>query len=421
MAKRAPTGATWTTFDGKTAWTTPGGDFNGTSAGSFIAGAAGWKQADLKTLVQSWINAPDTNNGVILRSLKATSNNNSKKAYYSGDNSNYSLVPKLQVCFTDPTSVFKLEFAFNGEGASWINTPDTLTPAVIQNQANFRWINHTYNHINLDTVSATQTTNQLTQNDRVAINQLGLTNYTRAPFIQPDISGLTNLNFQTAAFAYGVRYLISDTSRTGWNNPSPNAGIYSTLQPGLLIIPRRPTNLFYNLVTKEQWVSEYNCYYGPNATCAGGTWKYWSTDQTYDQILDHESDMMLQYMLKWDVDPLMFHQANLGVYAGSSTLLTDLVNATLAKYNALVTLPIRNLGQSDIGAKMADRMTYNAANVAGTYTPCSGITLTASRSAKVPVTGVSYGSASESYGNQNISYIPVIAGSTVTVPISCAP
>ena len=194
------------------------------------------------------------------------------------------------------------EWAFVGEGASGEYNPDTLTSAVLTLQGQFRWVNHTYTHQNLDApLTAAQTLNELAQNDAVATNQLHLSNYSKDAFINPDISGLYNPEAQQGLATFGIKYEISDTSRPGWNNPSPNAGFYSVYQPSLLIIPRRPTNLFYNLATPAQWVSEYNCYYGPTGTCAGGAWRFWDHNLTYAEILDKESDMMLQYMLKWDI------------------------------------------------------------------------------------------------------------------------
>src|SRR5206468_10038017 len=116
-----------------------------------------------------------------------------------------------------------------------------------------------------------------------------------------------------------------DTSRAGWSNPTPNTGFYSAHQPGLLIIPRHATNLFYNVRTPAEWVSEYNCYYGPQGTCANGKRRFWDHNLTYAEILDKESDKWLQYLLKWDIDPIMFHQPNLGAYEGDRSLLGNLI------------------------------------------------------------------------------------------------
>ena len=38
----------------------------------------------------------------------------------------------------------------------------------------------------------------------------------------PEISGLTNPAALSAAWDVGIRFLVSDTSRAGWDNPAPN-------------------------------------------------------------------------------------------------------------------------------------------------------------------------------------------------------
>jgi hypothetical protein len=415
------TGATWNRYNGVSAWTTAGGDYDASIAGSFVASGTGWKTITLTTLAQAWVNGTYANQGVILLSPPKSGNN--EKQYNSSDASNASQRPKLAVCYRPPsgnnnTAAFMLEHAFNGEGASGIYSQDTLTPAVLQNQTAFRWVNHTYTHLNLDAPTTyDQALTELSQNDNVAVNQFHFTNYFKDAMVQPDISGLSNPDFQRAANDFGIRYLIDNTSQPGWNNPSPNAGFYSTDQPSLLIVPRRPSNLFYNLTTPAEFVSEYNCYYGPKATCAGGKWKYWDHNLTYAEILDKESDMWLQYLLAWDMDPLMFHQANLKAYDGTHSLLGDLVDATLAKYNRMVNLPILSEAEHNIGLRMANRMAYNTSGVTATYIPCTSLTLSATRAVQVPVTGVAYGTTRESYGNQTISYIQLQANQPVSVAV----
>jgi hypothetical protein len=65
---------------------------------------------------------------------------------------------------------------------------------------------------------------------------------------------------------------------------------------------------------------------------------------------------------------------------------------------------------------LSDRMAYLAAGVRGTYTPGTGITLTAQRTAYVPLTGVcSTGCAS--YAGQNQSRVLIRAGQTVSIPV----
>ena len=86
-------------------------------------------------------------------------------------------------------------------------------------------------------------------------------NYVKSAFIQPDISGLENPVFWEAAQNFGLRYILMDTSKAYANfiparpvvGPiPPNTGYYSSLDtfvpgnPRIIIIPRYPTNLFYN-------------------------------------------------------------------------------------------------------------------------------------------------------------------------------
>ena len=314
-------------------------------------------------------------------------------------------------------SSLTLEWAFNGEGSSGIYTPDTLTPAVRQYRNAFAYVNHTFTHANLDAITYQQALAELRQNHQTA-GSLGLSRYFKDTLVQPDISGLNNAEMHRAARSFGIKYMISDTSRPGWNNPSPNTGYVSVFQPSILIIPRRPTNLFYNLSTPQEWVSEYNCFYGPNGICAGGQFRYWDHDLTYEEILDKESDMMLQYLLKWDLDPLMFHQANVRAYDGTNSLLGDLINRTLQKYAQVYALPIRFLAQHDIGIQMTQRMAYNASGVTATLIPCQSITLRSNRLARIPITGITYGAASnrEVYGGQSISYVNINANQTLTLP-----
>ena len=310
-----------------------------------------------------------------------------------------------------------LEFAFNGEGATGIYPSDTLTPAVKQRSAPFNWITHTYDHANLDAITYADTTTELQLNRKVANKTLALQNYDSTALVQPDVSGLYNLAFQAAAYDFGIRYVVSDTSQPGWDNPAPNEGQWSSIEPGLFIVPRRPDNLFYNVTTPEEWVSEYNHFYAP-----GGLIPYWDHDLSYAEILDFESDMWLRDLISWSDDPRMFHQSNLRAFDGVHSLLGSLIDATLDKYFRFYSLPVRYLRQSAIGGKMKDRMAYDASGAAGTLvagaTGCT-LVLSTAQSATVPVTGVLTGPKTEIYGGQSVSYVTVRGGASVSISTAC--
>ncbi|TME05967.1 MAG: hypothetical protein E6I80_15305 [Chloroflexi bacterium] len=309
---------------------------------------------------------------------------------------------------SDPASAnLTLTMAFNGYGATTdAYTPDTLTPLATANQNQFYWVSHTYDHTNLDNLDSADATTEITLNDQIATT-LGLTNFSVQNMVTPDVSGLTNANFLVAAYDNGIRYLVSDTSLPGYNNPSPNAGIYNTLEPEILMLPRYPNNLFYNVSAPDEWVAEYNCLYSG----------FWGRNLTYQEILGKESQFLVTYMLKGDLDPWMFHQPNLRAYDGTHTLLSDLLDLTLQKYAQYYTLPIISPTMDSLGQNVANWMQYNNAGVTASLIPGVSITIAAQKGALVPVTGLNTAGA-EIYGGQPISYINLTAGQSVTLPLT---
>ena len=295
--------------------------------------------------------------------------------------------------------------AFNGYGTTaGAYQPDTLTPVAKGNQAQFYWVSHTYDHTNLDAVDYATAASEITQNNQIATG-LGLTHFSTSNMVTPDISGLTNPNYLQAAVDHGIRYVVTDTSRPGYGNPSPNAGIYNTYQPSLLMVPRRPNNLFYNVSTPDEWAAEYNCIYH----------SFWGRDLSYQEILDLESQTLAIYMLKGDLDPWMFHQSNLRAYDGTHTLLGNLLDLTLQKYQQFYNLPLVSPTMDQLGQTVAQRMQYNAAGVTASVTSLT-ITLHAQQAARVPVTGL-FTLGAQSYGGQHISYVNLAAGQSVTLPL----
>jgi hypothetical protein len=404
---------------------------------------------------------------------------------------------------------FRVEYPFNGEGQTaaylaenGIQT-DTLTPAVKKLKAQFAFVNHTWNHQNLDgrpltvdvvttngattisgagpgqflnswghTVIGTgipagativdvspdgstatlsspatqdgtglsvwvgvtydQAASVITQNNALAATWK-LNNSSTTNLIQPDISGLTNQNFLQAAYDAGVRYLISDTSRTGdphtygVNEGRWTTGTYDPTLPGaataaaqgtswsLLEIARYPTNLYFNVRTPAQWLAEDNCLYPADA--------YGHVD-TYQQLIDRESSVLAKYLLEGSNRPLMFHQPNASAYSSGHSLFSDLIDATLSKYSNLVKAPVVSPTMNQLGQKMTNRMSYNQALASGlsaSIVPGVSITITnnSAVAAQVPITGLNAGSAygAEQYAGQNISYVPVAPGQTVTLPL----
>lgn len=216
----------------------------------------------------------------------------------------------------------RLDLAFNGEGYV---PGDPLSELAKTQASQFRWVNHTFTHANLNTATYTEAYNEFRQNIELA-NRIGLFPFNRPSAVTGEHSGLTNPHVLAAANALSIRYLATDASRQV--NPSYTSN-------GILLIPRYPTNIFTDVATRDEQVARYNGLYG--------------TALTYGAIIDHESDLIVVHMLSGDPRPHFAHQINL---AGDRILL-DLLSATLTKYRSLSTKPIRQPTFSAIGQLLA--------------------------------------------------------------------
>jgi hypothetical protein len=315
---------------------------------------------------------------------------------------------------------FTLHLAFVGSGATGDTSqggfsPDTLTPAIVQYRSNFKWISHTWSHPNLDTITAAGAHSEVTQNNAEAI-VLGLPGYDAASLVTPQISGLNNPDFVNQAVADGLRYVVSDTSVIGQPNngpnPSPNVGIVSTINPLLYEVPRHPSNLFYNVSTPEDWTAEYQCIFA-------GQSPY--DTFTYDDIRQNVSQSLLTYMLKGDMDPLMFHMSNLHAYDGVHSILGDLLDDTLNNYASLLKFPVLSPTLDQLALSMQARTQYNLSAVSASLVSNTSIQITvpsgsAVSSVTIPVTGLDSPGA-EAYAGQKISHIQVNQGQSVSLTL----
>jgi hypothetical protein len=329
----------------------------------------------------------------------------------------------------------KTSMVFNAYGSAYgpnSDPKDPLTAKAVELRNKFFWVNHTWDHETLDcflpvpnsgtcrAATYSESVAEITQNANAAAKmKLPLD---KLSMVTPGISGLNNPDFMKAAFDTGIRFLVGDTSRPEGNPTKPNTGIISPLQPAIMIIPRRATNVFYNTYSGRPGVNgslpdEYNYFYGPNGMfrLSDGS-PFFAKTQTITDIVNRESDYLLMYMLRYEIYPTMWHQSNYVRYDGAKTLFTDVMNAALQKFAKISNLPVLSLQQFEIGNEMYDRMGFNAGGVTATLTPGVNITFTAQKAAKVPVTGICKGTCS-SYGGQNQSKITVPAGGTVQVPL----
>jgi len=302
------------------------------------------------------------------------------------------------------TAGFRFAWAVNGQGSQSM-PGDPLTAEVVALGPIFSWISHTWDHTDLTNLDYADTLFEFTQNDQY-LRGLGLMPYATANAVTPDISGLSNPDAMQAIHDAGITQIVSDTSVTGQNNPSPNAGILNALQPAVLEIPRIPSELYYNVSQPSEWIPEYEAIRSPTAAV------------DYATIIGTQSDAFLQYMLNGNNDPWMFHQANTRDYDGAGhSLLTDLMDASFAKYSAVATLPIVSPVMDDLAVRVRNRMAFNASGVVATVQAGTSMTVSVSNAATVPVTGLCTPGA-ETYANQTISYLALGAGQSVTLSLS---
>jgi hypothetical protein len=332
------------------------------------------------------------------------------------------------------TRNFRVAHAFNGFGATTAggsSSSDSLKLYSITYRNRFFWLSHTYDHENLDCFnpvpnSGICTPANYTQAHDELVRNISVAGTLRLPLdptsmVTPAISGLTNPAFLRAAGDVGIRYVVGDMSRPEHVPAIPNTGIRSSIDPRILIIPRRATNIFYNATTPNLGANgsetdEYNYFYGPNGVfrLPDGT-PFFNSTQTYSQIVGRESEALVSYLLRYELYPSMFHQSNFDSYNGGRSLFSDVMDATFSKWAKLTNLPVSSLDQTTIGRMLEERMTYLGAGVQATYTPGVSVTIRTVRSAYVPLTGVCSGSC-VSYGSQNQSRVLVNAGGTVTIP-----
>ena len=234
-------------------------------------------------------------------------------------------------------------FAYNGVGTTWFDPSDPIFAAIKSLNAQFWWLSHTWDHPNLDCYTETkagacvpatlaQSLSELNQNIAIAPT-LGIT-LDRTSMVTPFNSGLSNINFLQAAAQVGITYIVFPQFPA-----TPNTPIVNALLPSIVEITRMNNNLFDDASSPStgvngSWPDEYNAQYGPN-----GASPTYSQNQTYSQILDNESQLLLQTnVLSYAPYPLAFHIANLTAYDGTHSLFTDLMDTMVNEIRKVIYL-----------------------------------------------------------------------------------
>jgi hypothetical protein len=342
------------------------------------------------------------------------------------------------------TAGFKLNLAANTAdadlGASkaclqWYGSTDALTSYTYCYRDQLRFLNHTYNHTELNDTDYATTYYEIATNLTVA-NQLGVTvpstilktpAYSGLGAYNPDsddeIEPPTDFGLEAsnpallqAATQLGVKYLHGNMSIPSQRPACFNCGIAHPLAPNLTIVPDWPTSLWYFSTTPDEETYFYNAYYGP-----GGRHPYWPQDETYQQILDHESDTVLRHLMSGSAYSHTLHIGNARQYATGRSLAFDWINQVAAKYSALYSVPLRNPQWTDLAQYATDRTSHFAALDAGVTAvwdrTAKTVTVVSPKAGRIFLTGVK-ATTTEKYGTDTIATVAVGANAAASVSAS---
>ena len=293
--------------------------------------------------------------------------------------------------------------AFNGVGSEEASetAPDPLTTAFVANKSQFHWINHTWSHLQLDSLSRDQIQNEIAQNIQWAQAPQRALPIDPTELVTGEHSGLHNAAMPAAINQTGIRWIAADNSR----EPAP----YSIGQA--TTVPRYPSNVYYNVGTMAEQLDEYNYIYLPpelggkcvnstTNTCLGAA-------ATQQQYVDSEANIMFDHLMGNDPKPHYAHQSNLA----EDAVLYPVLEGLLARYRPYFNTPLVQLTHAQIGQQMQRQRAWTAARAGISAYVQDGqvhVVNTTGGAIDVPLTGTSVGSL---YGGQQSGWTNVPASS----------
>ncbi len=296
----------------------------------------------------------------------------------------------------------QMDFVFNGggseEAAKGKKGGDPLSNKLFANKWHFYWINHTFSHPNLDTLSLAVLHDEIKKNHLFAHKHNLPSNHSE--LVTGEHSGLNNPNLPAALKANHITWIAADNSK----QPKPyKIGAATT-------IPRHPSNLYYNVGTIAEQLDEYNYIYFENCTNSATTTCF-TAPATWQQYVDSEANIMLRHVLTNDARPHYIHQGNLAE-DGTAYPVMDALLATFKQY---VKAPIVQPYFRDSGSLLQAHSAWAAAAAQATaYYKGGHIYLKSAVSVYAPVTGHWQGNL---YGGQRSGWVWLPAGATKVLQV----
>jgi peptidoglycan/xylan/chitin deacetylase (PgdA/CDA1 family) len=308
-----------------------------------------------------------------------------------------------------------LGLACNGAGAP---AGDPLLEALLTDQDAFRWLNHTYEHRDLDVAGPADVAAEIERN-RDWASEVGID---MAPdsLITGSHTGLANLTVApprphnpaliAALQSHGIRYLAADASRPypapSGDDPLPAGTPF--LLGTTMVVPRHPTALPHDAATGAQVLDRLR-------TLGGSA-------DSYSEVADAEARRVFKAVIGNDPRPHYFHQSNLiGARlpdAGESApaLMLALLDAVLERYRAhVVGLPLCQPTMPEVGRLLHRRQAWAALAAHGSVDGFIDrrrvyLVNATGATAEMPLTGTSHG---DEYGESRSGWILVPPGETV--------
>jgi hypothetical protein len=344
---------------------------------------------------------------------------------------------------------FALNIAYNGNDIDLATgpgdaeqQPETLTSCSRRLRGEFRWVNHTLTHPQMNFTSYHENYREI-RNNLAAAAVIGLP-VPRAVLKTPTYSGLgvynpdarsldpptdyglmaSNKALLQAAGDLGVRYLHGDMSFASHQPGCFNCGIRHPLRPDLMVVPDWPTNIAFDATTPQQQVSRYNAMYG-----ASGTLQRSGRDFSYEEFLAAEADLALGHLISGSAYTHTLHQTNLHQYAPGRCLAFDWLDALLAAYSGYYRVPLKSPDWLTLATYVRDRTAHFAALATGrdavwdratgavSYTPAADTALFVTGLATRPAADPDQRTADEAeeYGSDSVCRLGLAGGAAVAV------
>ncbi len=314
--------------------------------------------------------------------------------------------------------------AFVGENAK-LETPlscdrysANLTAATRCIGNEFGWINHTFTEQVMNNTNYEVSYYEITHNHNIA-QQLGI-NAHRASVVTSAHSGLghfpgadgvlrdyglqsSNPALLRAMVDSGVRFIGANRSVGSHTADCDSCGIWHPLEPRLMLVPRWPTQVYFNVTNPSEALSEYNTIQ--------------KTNIDYNTFLDREAQIALKHILSGSVYPHFFHQTNFHEYAPGHSLVSDWSEAVVRAYSQYFDLPLVSFYWDATTDYVEKKTKFNLNDVVGLWDrPINTVHLSSGTGGVIFLTGTHQGNG-WSYGNAKVSEIQLAPGTMVSVPI----